>query len=595
MPLRSVSFDLDQPPASESLLARGRRFLFGRQIEYDKLEEDRLRRNLGAVEPMDYKDEISVVIDGQSKVDVDGDDSDSDVDSLSDYFSSIRMFEPVGTFERGDTIGIIPWILNQKVSVVQLKAETDVVIHSIDVMSLTKLFKKNGSLALAFFKYLAAVVGERADRDEELLCKQIEEELLARGRNSSERRQLTRLLDKKPIRSTQKTMYEQRGIEMERAREFFETDFDMAFDDIILQVPCTIQITGDISVLVGESWYGVDTRDSDTYKEKKLGTLYLTHYYVCFRTKKRALDLAKLKRRPTLYGKVHINDIYDVQGSGDTNQFISITTDEVRLDIVIEKPGEAAMVRGWINALINSESVAEHAPHSYTLPGDSHGFSSGTQDENLPEGIENDPLNIVYTQQHDLRTEFRVLTQTLQQVLTKRDRYQLFRNGSSVKVKRGQNVLTASRFHSKNDEDIDPEHKRRTTTSKKSLMQDGPNGLYLIGDGEVVVQREVNGRRIIFAKYTRNTVFGVERFLTGAPSPFTIKVSSETALLKFAPRERCMALLRSDLALAARFYQYCALLQMQRLRGPILSRPQEDTDNNQIETTSRGSQGCVIL
>jgi hypothetical protein len=66
-------------------------------------------------------------------------------------------------------------------------------------------------------------------------------------------------------------------------------------------------------------------------------------------------------------------------------------------------------------------------------------------------------------------------------------------------------------------------------------------------------------------------------------------------MLKFAPRDRCMALMRADLSLASRFYQYCALLQMQRLRGPILSRPQKETDQVLASKGKTGAKGCAIL
>jgi hypothetical protein len=56
-----------------------------------------------------------------------------------------------------------------------------------------------------------------------------------------------------------------------------------------------------------------------------------------------------------------------------------------------------------------------------------------------------------------------------------------------------------------------------------------------------------------------------------------------------------MALLKADLSLAARFYQYCALLQLQRLRGPLLSKPQEEPWEQQLAKPSRGTQGCSIL
>mmetsp|Transcript_19009 Transcript_19009/g.23141 ORF Transcript_19009/g.23141 Transcript_19009/m.23141 type:complete len:167 (-) Transcript_19009:358-858(-) len=159
--------------------------------------------------------------------------------------------------------------------------------------------------------------------------------------------------------------------------------------------------------------------------------------------------------------------------------------------------------------------------------------------------------------------------------------YKLFRGGSSVTLKMNQNVLTAVAY--------------ATSRTSKQYKNDDPRGLYLLGKGELVVQREVNGRRVQFASYNSLDLFGIERFLTDAPSPCTIKVKSKTATLKFAPHDRCMAILRSDPALAARFYQYCSLTFMKRLRGPILSRPSNAGDLQPIVSKPKGTRGCAIL
>mmetsp|Transcript_19008 Transcript_19008/g.23140 ORF Transcript_19008/g.23140 Transcript_19008/m.23140 type:complete len:98 (-) Transcript_19008:635-928(-) len=88
--------------------------------------------------------------------------------------------------------------------------------------------------------------------------------------------------------------------------------------------------------------------------------------------------------------------------------------------------------------------------------------------------------------------------------------YKLFRGGSSVTLKMNQNVLTAVAY--------------ATSRTSKQYKNDDPRGLYLLGKGELVVQREVNGRRVQFASYNSLDLFGIERFLTDAPSPCTIKV-----------------------------------------------------------------------
>ncbi|CAK9008317.1 Secretory carrier-associated membrane protein 4 (Secretory carrier membrane protein 4) [Durusdinium trenchii] len=605
---RRVSYDeaageVAVKPSSNSFLARGRAFLFGNSFEYDKVEEERLREAYSLQMSQDRPfsehgdgssdagdDEISIIVDRNFS------DDDSEDDLGLDYFGTIPTFEPVGHFKKGDTIGIIPWILNHPVSVVQLVAQTDVVVHSIKVEDLTKLFRKHGTLALSFFKYVAAVIGERADRDEEELCDQITEDLAKRDTKVYTNKQLTRLLDNKPIRSTQVTEFERRAEESDKARGWFQQDFDMAYDSVIFHIGCEAQIVGDISILVGQSWYGVDTSSSGKYNENKVGTLYITHYHVCFRSSKRALDLAKLKRRPTLYGKLHLDDIYDILRAGENGERLSIVTDEVRLDVNFASRQKAQYVEDWLRCLIDSGAVTERAPHSYTLPGDMYGFSSDKPAaKEMPESVQEDPLNVLYTKQRDLRLEFLILTQTLQQVLTKQDRYKMFHDGRSVTLRRGQNVLSAARAANGHPDKNDEGGSRRPQTSKRALESDGPNGLYLVGHGELVLQREVNGRRIRFASYKVGTVFGVERFLTGAPSPFSVKVVSKTAMLKFAPRDRCMALLRSDLALAARFYQYCALLQMQRLRGPVLSRPTDEDEAESVVQSRGGSRGCTIL
>lgn len=77
-------------------------------------------------------------------------------------------------------------------------------------------------------------------------------------------------------------------------------------------------------------------------------------------------------------------------------------------------------------------------------------------------------------------------------------------------LKKNQNVLTALAY--------------KGSTSARKVKNDDPRGLYLLGKGKLVVQREVNGRRIQFASYSSLDVFGIERFLTDAPSPCTIKV-----------------------------------------------------------------------
>lgn len=117
------------------------------------------------------------------------------------------------------------------------------------------------------------------------------------------------------------------------------------------------------------------------------------------------------------------------------------------------------------------------------------------------------------------------------------------------------------------------------TTSDNNNLE--PNGLYLVGEGELVLQRELNGKRFQFFRYQRLDIVNIERFLTDTPSPCTVKVASKRAVLKFVPAETVMAILRSDPVLATRFYQYCAVVLMRRLRGPLLTRlaiefPEED-------------------
>lgn len=206
---------------------------------------------------------------------------------------------------------------------------------------------------------------------------------------------------------------------------------------------------------------------------------------------------------------------------------------------------------------------------SYTLPGDFVLRESGF-------GENNAVLSSLYEQQRGLRADLLVLMNTLEGVLTKQDKVKLFRDGQSVTLKRNQNVTSA-------------------ITSLRDVTTDDPNGLYLLGSGELVVQREIRGRRIQFASYTSHTVFGIERFLTGAPSPCTVKVKSKTATLKFAPYERCMAVLRNDPPLAARFYQYCTLTYMKRLRGPVISRALNDADSALLKVEQKGKRGCAIL
>jgi len=581
--------------SGRGILERGRTFLFGNAFKYNKIEEESIRNMYARKEKEDESGGISIIVEDADDGGDGGDKKSESSESETDYFSGIPTYEPVGRFQQGDTIGIIPWILNHPVSVVRLVAEHDVVVHAISTTDIAKLFRKNGTLALSFFKYVTAVIGERADRDEEHLCDELSRDLVERGLKAI----LRRALDDKPIRSTTPTGYEMREELSKEARHWFENDFDMRSDSVIDSVECEAQLVGDISILIGKSWHGQDTRKgTEISKTSYAGVFYLTHFHVCFRSKKRALDLAKLKRRPTLYGKLHIDDVYEMRRSGDNGQRLSIITDDIRLDVLFHSAQKAQYIEDWISALLASGTVVEQAPHSYTLPGDLYGFSSHQpQPSDVPEGVDLDPLNILYSQQRDLRTEFLILTQTLQQVLTKQDRFKLFHDKKNVIVlKKNQSVVAASRTAASSQQsDADSSYKRRPQASKRALEADGPNGLYLVGKGELVLQREVNGRRIQFASYKVGTVFGVERFLTGAPSPFTVKVVSKTAHLKFAPRDRVMALLRSDLPLAARFYQYCALLQMQRLRGPILSRPLNEEENLAVARAHGGTRGCVIL
>lgn len=589
----------EQPSLARRLVAHGSAILFGQPFEYDKVEASRIRKQImpiggeeGGDGGSDDGDEISIEIANSD------DDSGSDDGSQigdEDFFTGMKSFEPVSVLELGDIAGIVPWILNQKLSVVRLRAKTDVVVHSISYADFARMFRKNKTLALAFFKYVASVIGERADRDEERLINQIEDELTERALNKSPPGSLTRLLDRKPINTTEKTEHTRREEAFLKARALFETELDMEYDSIIDSFPCVLKIIGDISVLVGRSWSGVDTRVDSAYNQPKPGTLYLTHYHICFCTHKQVTELAKFKRRPTLYGKVHLNDIFNL--IEDRNKII-VQTDDIRVELEFESDRTTVLVKDWIQAVLNTGQITERAPHSYTLPGDLYGLSSGTQDPDMPSSVSDDPLNIVYSQQQDLRKEFLIDTQTMQQVLTKSDRFKLFHNGRSVTLRKGQNVITASRECASDkhfNKDQDPAYARRAKTTKKTLSIDGPNGLYLVGQGELVVQREISGRRVQFASYKAGTVFGVERFLTGAPSVFTVKVSSQTCLLKFAPRDRCMALMRADLSLASRFYQYCSLLQMQRLRGPIISRPQNETDEVLARKVKDGSKGCTIL
>ncbi len=591
-------------PSEPSLLQRGTAWLFGREISYSR--KDVKIAHMSSDE--DSEDgRISVVIEGDEDVD---DDDDVDGDSYStasdvnpyEEFDNQTSFEPVGNLEHGDSFGIIPWILNHPHCVVQLVAKSDVVLHSIKTKELEGLFRANPSLALAFFKYVCAIIGERADRDEERLCEQLSSKLLNKKHRKKKREvYFTRLLDDKPLRTTTFTAFEKRAHETEEARNYFETDFDMAFEEVIFTRTCTATLIGDVTLKTGSRWSGVDTTSDMQYAEPKKGMVYITGFHLCFRSFKRKRDLFKtfgFKGRPALYGKLHLNDVFDIEH--DQNS-IKVATDEIRLELHFVDGGskDAAELSGWLKALVHSNSVVERAPHSYTLPGDIHNLTGSVKQKSsaIPALLQNDPINIAYSLQRNLRDEFLILSQTLQQVLTNEDRYRLFHDGRSVTLKANQNVISAAHISNTNmrNKKADPDFKRRTTHAKPALDADGPNGLYLVGKGELVVQREVNGRRVQFASYQAGTIFGVERFLTGSPSPFTVKVSSKTALLKFVPRERCMILLRSDAGLAARFYQYCALLQMQRLRGPIMSRPTKEHDIKTVAKPGHASRGCAIL
>ena len=96
------------------------------------------------------------------------------------------------------------------------------------------------------------------------------------------------------------------------------------------------------------------------------------------------------------------------------------------------------------------------------------------------------------------------------------------------------------------------------------------NGLYLIGSGSLVLLREVNGKRFEVHKYETLDVVNLENFLTAAPSQLTVKVESDTALVKFVSSETALETLRANTALATRFYQYSSLSFLQRSRGKVL-------------------------
>ena len=100
-------------------------------------------------------------------------DDESAGDGLERLFAGAATFENVGQIQKGDTIGLIPWIVNHNVSVVQLVAHSDVTIHSIEIEDVLAVLRKDPILAIGFFKYVASVIGERADRDEVELCKQL--------------------------------------------------------------------------------------------------------------------------------------------------------------------------------------------------------------------------------------------------------------------------------------------------------------------------------------------------------------------------------------------------------------------------------------
>ena len=574
--------------SSKSFLERGKLFLFGHQLSYNKVDQQRFRNDVIGKQD----DDISIVVeDDSSSVDGGGGYSSStDEEDLDDFIAGVSTYEAVGKFEVGDTIGIIPWILNQPVSVVQMIASTDVTISSVLVDDLTRLFRKDGTLALAFFKYAAAVIGERADRDEEHLCDQIRRDLEIRDKSNLNRNEvMTRLLDSRPIASSARTTFRKNIQEMEKINEWFHKDFDMEYDRLILQEDCSAFLSGGLErVNIGGNWYGPDRLGTNAFDTPREGFLILTTYHICFRSTKRAMDLRLFKRRPMFYGKMHLNDIYDVSRGGVNGEQLIVSSDECRLTVEFISPASAQLFEDWIWCMINSGTVVERAPSSYTLPGD---LDAAIVPDNT------DGSTTVFTQQRGYRAEFLILTKTLQQILSKQDKFRLFHHGQSVTLKRGQNVMNAATVLGDQKESAaDPFAHRRTSASRKNASSDdSPIGLYMLGQGELVVQRQVNGRRVQFACYQEGAVFGLERFLTGAPSPFTIKVTSKVAILKFVPRERCMALLRNDLGLAARFYQYSALVFMQRLRGAILSRPYDDSDVETVAKVGRGDKGCVIL
>jgi hypothetical protein len=174
-------------------------------------------------------------------------------------------------------------------------------------------------------------MGERVDRDEEFLCDRYRTEIDQSIKPNSEsaqfqpreHEQLRRLLDGKAISAAAGTTHDSTLRNMAHARDVFQVDNDMQFDTLIdTLVGVRAMLSGDVVIQSGRrEWLGVESINTE-HASYQVGTMYVTTNHVCFVSKAKSTHLTKLARRPRLWGKIHINDIFEANRQGQEGMLL---------------------------------------------------------------------------------------------------------------------------------------------------------------------------------------------------------------------------------------------------------------------------------
>lgn len=224
---------------------------------------------------------------------------------------------------------------------------------------------------------------------------------------------------------------------------------------------CKLKVSGNTDLLEARGIFFNLPRDRNVYvassasmqgsfSECDAGAcdLYLTTHFICFKQNTPSHSLDQKHRKKNIYGKVPLNDIYDIYlATSPSTSVLYLKTDyavlqvkftataaqendiDFRLEALPETIDKAQYVYDLVSALLGTV-VVQSAPLVFP----SLGVSQEMKEQSGNTGVRD--------KQTDLKTQFLKMLDIFEGVLLARDRVKLFKHGRSMELRKNQNLYT---------------------------------------------------------------------------------------------------------------------------------------------------------